>query len=73
MDKILTNITESLINKIGCDSEIKSFDLKLINKFYFENITDSQFFNICGLKDSFVDFYSNIAKNGVKTIIFGGF
>ena len=38
----------------------------------FENITDDEFFNPYGVNNSMVDFYSKIAKTGVRNVIFGG-
>lgn len=73
MNNELSVIPDLLINGIGDKCSETKFSYELIPNFYFENLTDRQFFDMCGLKNSFVDFYSNIAKNGVKTIIFGGF
>lgn len=42
------------------------------NHFYFENLTDNEFFNASGVENSFVDFYKKITKSGVGTIILGG-
>lgn len=42
------------------------------NHFYFENLTDNEFFNANGVENSFMSFYKKITKSGVGTIILGG-
>lgn len=42
------------------------------NIFYFETLTDNEFFNRSGITDNFFNFYKKIIKSGVGTIIFGG-
>lgn len=42
------------------------------NHFYFENLTDNEFFSANGVEKSIVGFYKKITKSGVGTIILGG-
>lgn len=42
------------------------------NAFYFETLTDNEFFDFSGLKNDFVGFYKRIVKTRVGLIILGG-
>lgn len=42
------------------------------NHFYFENLTDDEFFDVSGAKKEFISFYKKIIKSGVGSVIFGG-
>lgn len=57
-------------NKLGKIAS-KSCD---INKdiFYFETLTDNEFFDVSGIKKDFLEFYKKVIKSGVGTIVFGG-
>lgn len=45
---------------------------KIKNHFYFENLSDDEFFDVSGAKNDFVSFYKKIIKSGVGSVIFGG-
>lgn len=80
--ELFENLDEKIYKKITGEEKQKndnnefnelfkqSVDFK--NHFYFENLTDNEFFNAIGVENSFVDFYKKITKSGVGTIILGG-
>lgn len=76
MDSILCGVIDKL-NNVICNKNCNKIDFdfinsKLLEKFYFENLNDDEFFTRIGAKNTLLDFYSVIAKTGVKTIILGG-
>lgn len=81
--KSLKTLDKILHKKLSCSksSDVSKLDsIQLLfecnsqfkNKFYFENLTDESFFDLCGAKDDFVIFYNKIIKSGVGCIILGG-
>lgn len=77
----MVNIEESIMNKLfqenkPCRKEDYSNLLAINNfsknSFYFETLTDNEFFDFVGAKQEFVDFYKKIIKTKVGTIILGG-
>lgn len=42
------------------------------NMFYFETLTDNEFFDVSGIKPEFFEFYKKIIKSGVGTVVLGG-
>ena len=63
--------SQEIIKENSLDS-LYFADDELKNHFYFENLSDDDFFNPFGSKESFVNFYKKITKTGVGTIILGG-
>lgn len=74
------NITKQAENKLD-KKETNSENLNSVlfecnddfkNRFYYENLTDDEFFDISGAKKTFFSFYKKILKSGVGSVILGG-
>lgn len=73
MEKTVEKIINNLKNtNLSYNNNDCNFDGGFVDNFYFENITDDQFYNYYGIKESYVDFYTKLAKNKVKNIVLGG-
>lgn len=66
-DEIKQNSRPSILESclFQCNEKTK-------NCFYFENLTDDEFFSVSGANDQFVSFYKSITKSGVGSVILGG-
>lgn len=70
--KLLSTENSQNIKLKFSNEKLFESDENFKNKFYFENLTDESFFDICGAKDDFVLFYKKIIQSGVACIILGG-
>lgn len=79
IDNFEEDIKNKLLKKDACvETKINDY-MDLLsptniskNAFYFETLTDNEFFDFSGLKNDFVEFYKKIVKTRVGLIILGG-